>query len=169
MNRRTKLLRRFRDKEYRDTYVDSFVDSSIAAQIRALRESRGLNQTQLANLIGTKQSGVSKLENVNYSGWNVRTLKALAKALDVALLVKFVSFGEALIDIEKFSQNTLVRPTFAQDPTFVNIESQTLLATTAPLAPIIPVRTAGQFHTVPVRMVGQIHTGSTGGDLLQSL
>jgi len=167
MNNRTGLLKEFQDEEYRNAYVDAFLDSFIASQICALRKARGLSQAKLANLLGTKQSGVSKLENINYSRWNISTLKSLAKAFEVALSVKFVSFGEALAEVENFSQNALVKPTFAQDPTFVNIEAQALSATTAPLAQIVPVRTQ-----VPLRKshtyAGQIHTGQTAGDLLQS-
>ncbi len=123
MNRRTRLIRRFRDKDYRETYVGAFLNSYIAAQIRALREARGLSQGGLAQLIGTKQSGVSKLENVNYSSWSIRTLKNLAKALDVALVVRFVSFGEALSDIERFNAQALIKPKFAEDPVFLSVES----------------------------------------------
>jgi len=122
MNRRTRLLRQFRQKEYREVYVDAFLNSYIAAQIRALREARGLSQSGLAKLIGTKQSGVSKLEDVNYSSWSIRTLKKLARAFEIALVVRFVSFGEALADIEDFNAKALVKPKFAEDQVFRSAE-----------------------------------------------
>jgi transcriptional regulator with XRE-family HTH domain len=167
MPSRSALIREFRDEEYRNTYVDAFLDSSIAAQIRVLRKARGLKQAQLANLIGTKQSGVSQLENVNYSRWNIRTLKALAKALDVALVVKFVSFGEALADIENFSKNALVKPTFAQDPTFLNIEAQAASAMTAVLVPVVPAHIQASSHRSHTR-ANYLQAGQTVGDLLSS-
>jgi len=167
MNSRSRLIGEFRDEEYRNAYVDAFLDSFIAAQIRALREARGLKQTQLANLIGTKQSGVSKLENVNYSRWSIRTLKALAKAFEVALVVKFVSFGEALAEIENFSKNALVKPTFAQDPTFINVEAQTALATTAVLAPVTPAHIQVASHRSRTH-ADYLHTERTTGYLFSS-
>ena len=123
MNRRTRLIRNFRDKTYRDTYVDAFLNSYIAAQVRALRGGEGIeSRRHRRHALNTKQSGVSKLENVNYSGWNVRTLKKLAKAFDVALVVKFVAFSEALADIDNFDAKALVKPTFAEDRVFHSVE-----------------------------------------------
>jgi hypothetical protein len=40
------------------------------------------------------QARISVMENPNYKRFNVRTLQRLAAAFDVALVVRFVSFGE---------------------------------------------------------------------------
>ena len=40
------------------------------------------------------QESISRLEDPNYGRYSLKTLKRLAKAFDVALLVRFVSFGE---------------------------------------------------------------------------
>lgn len=132
---RRDLIKEFRDEEYRNAYVEEFLDSALAAQIKALRDARNLTQAQLAKLIGTKQSGVSKYENVNYSKWNISTLKSIAKALEVVLSVKFVSFGEALAEIEGFSKRALIKPTFEQDPTFLNVEIRVPVVAAAPAIP----------------------------------
>ena len=84
----------FDDPEYRSAYVDAMVSNSIAFQIRAMRQKRGLSQQQLANLLQTTQNAVSRIENPDYGRASVATLKSVARAFDVALLVKFVSFGE---------------------------------------------------------------------------
>jgi transcriptional regulator with XRE-family HTH domain len=113
---RNRLVRKFKDPEYRHSYIDAFLNTSIAAQIRALREKRGWSQKELAEKIGTKQSGVSALENVNYSRWSINTLRRLARAFDVALTVKFESFGEAIDEITQFSkETTLLIPSFDED------------------------------------------------------
>src|SRR2546423_6930730 len=75
------LIEQLRDKEYREAYADDFLDAYIAAQIRTIREQRKMTQEDLADLIGTKQAGISRIENVNYSSWNIRTLKKIAYAL----------------------------------------------------------------------------------------
>jgi transcriptional regulator with XRE-family HTH domain len=111
-------MERFRDRRYRRVYMDDFVNTSIAAQIQALRKARRLSQRDLAAKIGTKQGGVSRLEDVNYSGWKVSTLKRLARAFDVALVVRFESFGSVLDDIAGFRKEALLVPSFDKDPVF---------------------------------------------------
>ena len=59
---RAKLKRELRDAEYRYAYAEDFLNTSIATQIVVLREQRGLSQTQLAALVGTKQPGISDSE-----------------------------------------------------------------------------------------------------------
>ncbi len=158
MIRRNKLTDRFQDKDYRETYVEAFLNSYIAAQIRALRESRQLSQTALAELIGTKQPGVSKLEDVNYYSWNINTLKKLAKAFDVALVVKFVSFGESLSEINNFSVSSLAKPAFAADPVFRELKTEH----TSVQHTVMPSKrsyTSWQFlkaHTMEPRIVTKI-------------
>ncbi len=105
----------FRDFEYRHAYADDFLDSSIAIQLRKLREQNGLNQEQLAEKIGTRQGVVSKNEDVNYGSWSINTLRKYARAFDVALVVKFESFGDRLRDIETFSVDALRVPPFSDD------------------------------------------------------
>ena len=115
---RRRLLERFHDKEYRHSYLDSFLDSLISGQIRGLRERAPLTQSQLADAIGTTQSAISRLERPDYSSWRLGTLKKLAQAFDVALSVKFVSFGDALDDVAQFDSTKLLRPAFEADPIF---------------------------------------------------
>jgi transcriptional regulator with XRE-family HTH domain len=115
-----RLRRRFQDRKYRYAYLNSFLDTSIAAQIRALREARNMSQQDLAAAIGTKQSGVSALENVNYSRWSLSTLRKLAEAFDVALVVKFVSHGEALEEVVSFDPERLAKPAFEDDLAFAH-------------------------------------------------
>jgi transcriptional regulator with XRE-family HTH domain len=113
-----RLKKAFSDFSYRHSYMESFLGSWVGAQIKALREARDLTQQQLADLTGMKQSRISEIENVNYGRWSIATLRRLAKTFDVALVVKFVSFGEVLQDIDSFSAHALVKPKFEDDPTF---------------------------------------------------
>jgi AbrB family looped-hinge helix DNA binding protein len=115
---RERLIDRFRERRYREQYLEGFLNTRIAAQIKMLREARKLSQAGLAKRIGTTQPGISALENVDYTSWSLRTLKKLAKAFDVALIVKFESFSKALDDITGFSAESLAVPSFAKDPIF---------------------------------------------------
>jgi transcriptional regulator with XRE-family HTH domain len=120
---RKRLLREFPDPEYRHAYIESFLDSLIATQIRTHREVRGWTQEELAGLAETTQSAISRYERPDYSAWKLETLRKLAKAFDLALSVKFVSFGDELDDIEQFGEDRLMRPAFASDPVFHGGES----------------------------------------------
>lgn len=119
MNELSNVLKEeFSDKEVRHIYCDEFLNTSIATQIKVLREQRGLTQSKLAKLAGMRQSRISALEDVSYSSWSIKTLRKLAEAFDLALTVKFDSFGEKLGDIEIFDRKTLEKPSFEDDPAF---------------------------------------------------
>jgi transcriptional regulator with XRE-family HTH domain len=106
------------DEEYRYAYVEDFLNTSVATQIRVIREQRGLTQEELAQKIGTKQAGISRLENVNYSAWKTETLRKIARALKVRLKITFETFGSLVDEAEAFSRENLERPTFEDDPRF---------------------------------------------------
>jgi transcriptional regulator with XRE-family HTH domain len=115
---RTRLLERFHDPEYRRVYWHDFLNTAIATQIKVLRESRGLTQAQLAALVGTSQPAISAHESPDKKSWSIATLRKLADAFDVALVVKFESFGRALDEIVNFSKEHLAAPPFDEDPAF---------------------------------------------------
>ncbi len=110
------LIEQFGDKEYREAYADDFLDAYIAAQIRTIREQRGMTQQELAETIGTKQTGISRIENVNYSGRNIQTLKKIAYALGGRLHVSIETFGSLLDEGANFSRRALQRPSVENDP-----------------------------------------------------
>jgi len=104
------------DEEYQYAYAEDFLNTSVATQIRVLREQQGLTQEELAQKIGTKQAGISRLENVNYSAWKTDTLRKIARALKVRLKITFETFGSLLDEAETFSRESLERPNFEDDP-----------------------------------------------------
>lgn len=115
---RKQLKKEFKDKEYRDAYAEDYLHTKIASQIKVIREQRELTQKELAEMIGTKQPGVTRLENVNYASWNISTLKKIAAALGCWLNVSFEPFGTLLDEDESFSREWLQRPKFEEDPAF---------------------------------------------------
>jgi len=89
------LLSTLADKAYRALFVETQVETLIPFQIRAMRESRGWTQKQLASLAGMAQGRISLLESPKYeSAVTVKTLVKLADAFDVALVVRFAPFSE---------------------------------------------------------------------------
>jgi transcriptional regulator with XRE-family HTH domain len=112
------LKENFGDPEYRQAYAEDYLNTWVATQIQVLREQRDLSQEEFAELIGTQQPGVSRLENVNHSSWKTETLKKIANALGVRLKISFETYGTLLYEATSFSRDYLERPTFDKDPVF---------------------------------------------------
>ncbi len=113
---RDRIRNELRDKEDRTDYAVEFGDSSIALQIKTLRLRRGWTQAELGDLADMHQSRISEMESVDYSSWSVTTLRRLATAFDLPLVVQFASWGEFLDDIMGMSREALERPSFEADP-----------------------------------------------------
>lgn len=63
----------------------------IALQLFDLREKMGLTQTELAKLVGTKQSNIARIESADYTGYTLKTLEKVTKALKARLEIKIIS------------------------------------------------------------------------------
>jgi hypothetical protein len=79
-----------RDERYRDRYVASHLRRLLAQQMRNFRGE--LSQNQFAELLGKKQTVISRLENPNYGAWQLRTMLEIAQKLNVAVFARFVDF-----------------------------------------------------------------------------
>jgi transcriptional regulator with XRE-family HTH domain len=78
----------------RARFVESHLDKSIAYQIRALRGDKW-TQAEFAEKLGIKHPNnvAARLENPRYGKHTLTTLKKIATACDVALVVWFVPFS----------------------------------------------------------------------------
>jgi len=107
------------DVNYRYEVNKAFSEVRIAKQLKALREreQEPLTQSQLATKADMKQSRISELEGMNYSGWSINTLERLAKALGVAFKYSFVRWSDLTFDIKRgLSDQTLAFPSFEREP-----------------------------------------------------
>lgn len=105
-------------KEYRDAFVSEHINTGIPFQIKALRKQRGWTQEELAERVGMKQERISALENPNYSKFTIATLKKIASAFDVALIVRFAPLSELVQWELNLSQEKLEALSFNEDPYF---------------------------------------------------
>lgn len=62
----------------------------IAFQIIDLRKAAGLTQTQLAKMVGTKQSNIARIEDADYTGYTLKTLEKVTSALKARIEIKIV-------------------------------------------------------------------------------
>ncbi|MBU1182577.1 MAG: helix-turn-helix domain-containing protein [Proteobacteria bacterium] len=114
-DRKIKLTGKLKNIEYRNAFVSSSVDVGVAFQIRELRKKQGYTQKKLAFAANMKQERISALENPSNAP-NITTLKKLANALDVGLVVRFVPIGELVEWHLKLSTESLKVPKFNEDP-----------------------------------------------------
>jgi transcriptional regulator with XRE-family HTH domain len=113
---RVRKIARLTNKQYRDAFVGSQISIGLPFQIRALREQRGWKQSRLASEAGMLQPRISAMENPGGAKFNLETLRRLASAFDVALVVRFVPFGELVDWSERFNPDTFSIPNFEDDP-----------------------------------------------------
>ncbi len=66
-------------------------NADVAQAIYNLREEAGLTQKELADLIGTQQSVISRLEDADYEGYSLPMLQQVAAALHKKVEIRFVS------------------------------------------------------------------------------
>ncbi len=62
----------------------------VAEEVFALRERHGLTQAALAELIGSSQSAIARLENASYAGHSTAVLRRIAAAVGERVSVRFV-------------------------------------------------------------------------------
>ena len=71
--------------------AEATINAEIAQEIYALRTRAGLTQKQLAALVGTTDSVISRLEDADYAGHSLKMLQRIAAALDRRLEIQFVT------------------------------------------------------------------------------
>jgi len=75
------------DAERKASLQEERVNGEVARMIYELRNEAGLKQKELAELIGTTQSVISRLEDADYNGHSLSMISKIAKALNQKLNV----------------------------------------------------------------------------------
>ena len=71
--------------------VEAYEQMMVAQMIYDARIEAGLTQKELADLIGTRQSVISRLEDADYEGHSLLMLNRIATALHKQVEIRFVS------------------------------------------------------------------------------
>jgi len=87
----TKILDRVTgdDPDLRELIAAESLNARVAGMIYDERRAAGLTQSRLAELIGTKQSVIARLEDADYEGHSLSMLRRIAEALGRRLEVSF--------------------------------------------------------------------------------
>jgi DNA-binding Xre family transcriptional regulator len=76
------------DDEFEQAWNELEPEFELLRSLISLREQLGITQEELASRIGTKQSAISRLEQGAIARIKMETLKKIADALGVKLVVK---------------------------------------------------------------------------------
>jgi transcriptional regulator with XRE-family HTH domain len=82
------LKERMKDREFQKAWHGLDEEFEVVESIIQAREKAGLTQEQLAKRIGTKQPALSRLERGGFNRATLETLRKIAEALDVRLVVR---------------------------------------------------------------------------------
>lgn len=146
---RNRLRSQLKDRQFRHAYADEHLNLSIGTQIKSIREMQGMSQAALAEKIGTKQTGISRIESANYSGWSIAILRKLAEAFDLRLRVSFEGFGTLWKEVDDFNRASLERRKFDDDPEFKDADTETPTAATVQIGATHFIGTVGEGPFMP--------------------
>lgn len=112
---REDLIVSLRSKKFREAFVSSRVSNTLALQIRAMRQEREWSQAHLAELLGTSQNAVYRLESPQYGKPSITTLKRLAAIFDVGLAVWFAPFSKLVDRATNLTTEDILVPSFDEE------------------------------------------------------
>ncbi len=76
------------DPNLRALIAKATINAQVAEMLHAARTQAGLTQQQLADLAGTKQPVIARLEDADYNGHSLTMLQRIAKALNCRLEIR---------------------------------------------------------------------------------
>jgi transcriptional regulator with XRE-family HTH domain len=83
-----RLIEKFKDREYRHSYVVAHTRRFLARQMRKFRGGR--SQAAFAEVLGKQPTQVQRLEDPTYGKHTLQTLFEVAGKLDLAVFVRLV-------------------------------------------------------------------------------
>ncbi len=78
------------DEELQQMIAEETVNAEVARLIYEARTAAGLTQAELAELIGSKQPVIVRLEDADYEGHSLTLLQRIASALKQRIEINFV-------------------------------------------------------------------------------
>lgn len=153
------LLEKLRDKPYRRAFASASVRHRIALQIRALRKHKSWSQKELGQAADKPQNVISRLEDPSYGKVTVQTLLDLAATFDVALIVRFATFGDLAESMEALSSKALEVPSFQDELAadyFVQNLADSILPRGRPVADAVHRQSAMDYKSMVTSPLGSV-------------
>jgi transcriptional regulator with XRE-family HTH domain len=162
LDKERQILNSLDNKEYREALAIEHVNTTLAIQIRMMRENHQWKQSDLAARLGKHQETVSQWENPDYGRHSMTTLKALAAAFDVALLVKFIPFSELVQDMVNLSETRLSPPSFGEEQYHASVSATANLLT----EDVIVIDANNPSNVFPYNLYNVPDTANVGKELV---
>ena len=83
------------DPDFRPMVEEEKLNARVAQMIHDARRAAGLTQKELAELVGTRQPTIARLEDADYEGHSLTMLRRIAEALHQQLDIRFVPQDES--------------------------------------------------------------------------
>jgi transcriptional regulator with XRE-family HTH domain len=99
-------------KKYREAFVAANMKQTVPFQIRALMKAQDLSQAELAQRAGLTQGAISRAANPTYGNLSLNTVVRIAAGFDVAVVCRFVSFGELDRWLDRLHEESTTIPDF---------------------------------------------------------
>lgn len=109
MSTRDDLMKLLQDRDTRHLFMAVELRREIARQVREHRLARGWSQGELAREAGLGEGVIARVENPDGDDPEILDLQQIAGALDVALSIRFISWGE-FVDLVLSQQGIVVSP-----------------------------------------------------------
>jgi len=84
----TYLEDQLKDPDFAARFKEAGEAWDVALQLAALRKESGLSQKELANLVGTSQQQISRLESPSYEGHSLSMLRRVSEVLGATIHVQ---------------------------------------------------------------------------------
>jgi transcriptional regulator with XRE-family HTH domain len=141
-NPKLELLDELGNREYREAFVEAHAKDTVAFQIRNLRKTNDWEQRDLAEKLGNGklQPMISRYENPDYGRYSITTLLELAKAFDVALVVRFAPYSELVEWDWQTNSSTLAPRAYSKDKKLSMLRKNARANTAGQLASFPPER-----------------------------
>ncbi|MEI6385579.1 MAG: helix-turn-helix transcriptional regulator [Spirochaetota bacterium] len=78
-----------KDAKFREAYEDLEGEFLLAREVMMLRKAKNLSQKELADMAGTSQPAIARLESGKYSNVSLSFLRKVGKALDAVPEIHF--------------------------------------------------------------------------------
>jgi DNA-binding XRE family transcriptional regulator len=82
------LVEQMKDPDFAARFKKAGDDWDVAVQLSVLRKECGLSQKELANLVGTSQQQISRIESPSYEGHSLSMLRRVSDVLGATIQVK---------------------------------------------------------------------------------
>src|SRR3982751_2036640 len=82
------------DDDFQQMVEEETINLRVAQLVHDARVAAGLTQKQLAEMVGTGQSAIARLEDADYEGHSLSMLRRVAAALGMKVEIRFTVIEE---------------------------------------------------------------------------